>query len=186
MSGIVIIKVSLTVNIVLSPDLLEHEFGKLALSMGGTLAELVDKYARDNKMGYYPALHFFKQNGAINKELLNSAEHVSWLIREWVQREIRTRLREAFSHITFDHIQSIAYSMPKVRPSMPRAQALLTEHFSPDTVRLTIITSSIERSTINLAGYEKLAIHKFRRWLETVFENIEISDAHVLSDQPDT
>lgn len=182
MSGIVVIKVSLTVNVVLSPDTLAQEFGEFSLSMGSTLSEQVDCYVRENKLGYYPALDFFKQNEGIDRKLLDEAEHVSWLICEWVQREVRTRLKEAFSHVQFDQIQSNAYSMPKVRPNMPRALALLTDHFSPDTIRLTIIASSMERSNVNLTGYEKLAIHKFRRWLETIFESIEISDAHVITD----
>jgi len=183
MSGIAIIKVSLTINIVISPDALVQEFGELALGMGPSLAKQVDAYARQNKIGYYPALAFFKENEGVDKQLLDSAEHTSWLICEWVQREIRRQLRETFSNVKFDHIQSVAYSMPKIRPNMPRALTRLTEHFSPDTVRLTLITSSIERSSINLSGYEKLAVHKLRRWLESTFESIEVSDAHVITDQ---
>lgn len=186
MSGIAIIKVSLTVNLVISQDLLAQKFGEPALSMGSALAEQVGNYVRTNKMGYYPALDFFKQNEGIDKKLLDDAEHLSWQVCEWVQREIRARLREAFSNIHFDQIQSVAYSMPKIRPKMPQASDLLTDHFSPDSVRLTMIASSIERSNINLDGYEKLAVHKLRRWLESAFETIEVTDAHVISDQPDT
>lgn len=182
MAGIAIIKVSLTVNTVISTETLVQEFGELALGMGQTLSEQVNRYGRENKLGYYPALDFFKQNQGIDQELLDSAEHISWLICEWTQRQIRLRLREPFSHVQFDQVQSVAYSMPRVRPSMPRALELLSDHFTPDSVRLTVITSSIERSNVNLAGYEKLAVHKFRRWLDPVFESIEISNAHVIGD----
>jgi len=186
MSGIAIIKVSLTVNLVVSADRLNQEFGELALSMGPTLSNQIDTYVREKKLGYYPALDYFKQNKYIDPLLLDSAEHINWMICEWVQRIVRSRLREAFSSITIDHVQSIAFSMPKIRPNMPRALELLTDHYSPDTVRLTIIASSIERSSINLAGYEKLAVHKLRRWLEPEFEAIEVHDAHVLTGQPGT
>lgn len=186
MPGIAIIKVSLTVNIVISPDTLAQEFGELALGMGPALAEQIDSYSRENKLGYYPALDFFKQNDGVDQELLDSAEHISWMVCEWAQRKIRSNLREAFSNVQFDQIQSTAYSMPRIRPNMSRALALLTDHYSPDSVRLTVIVASIERSNINLAGYEKLAVHKFRRWLDSAFETIEFSDAHVITDQPAT
>jgi len=181
MAGIAIIKVSLTVNTVISTETLMQEFGELALGMGPRLSEQVNRYTQENKLGYYPALDFFKQNQGVDQELLDTAEHISWLVCEWAQRQIRLRLREPFSHVQFDQVQSVAYSMPRVRPSMAGAQELLSEHFTPDSVRLTVITSSIERSNINLAGYEKLAVHKFRRWLDTVFESIKISDAHVIN-----
>ena len=158
-----------------------QEFGELALGMGPSLSGQVNRYARENKLGYYPALDFFKQNQGVDQELLDTAEHISWLVCEWAQRQIRLRLREPFSNVQFDQVQSVAYSMPRVRPSAAGAEELLAEHFTPDSVRLTVITSSIERSNINLQGYEKLAVHKFRRWLDPVFESIGISDAHVIN-----
>lgn len=182
MAGVQIIRVGLTFNIVVAMDKLEQEMGKLVLSIGPKLAQQVDILVRKEKLGYYPALDYFKDQVGIDPNLYNAAEHVASLVCDLVRYEIKKQFSEPFSSLEFENVQSVSFSMPRVRPNDGRALESLAEHYSPNVVRLVINTSSIERATTSRENYEKLAAHKAFRWLEGRFDSVEITDARVLPD----
>lgn len=179
-AGIQVIRVSLTVTVTLSPAALRREMGDMVPAIGPNLARQVDAWVRRERLGYYPALDFFRDGEAVEPELLAAAEHVSWLVCEHVRKKIRTQLREPFSNVRFEKIQSLAYSMPRVRPQEPGALETLADHYTPGSVRLVLTASSIERGNLPRDGYEHRAAVKVRRWLEEVFSGVDISDTRVL------
>lgn len=183
MGSIQIIRVSLTLNVVVAMDKLEQEMGKLVLSIGPNLAQQVDMLVRKEALGYYPALDYFKDQVGIDPNLYNAAEHVASLVCDLVRYEIKKQLREPFSNMEFETVQSVSFSMPRVRPNDNQALEALASHYSPNAVRLVINTSSIERASTSTEAYEKLAAHKAYRWLGDRFDSLEITDARVLPEE---
>ena len=182
MATIEFIRVSFNVTVTVPMDQLRHEMGELVSSIGPGLAEAIGKYEVEHQLGYFPALQYFHDQEALDPNLLSAAEHVATMVGELVRHHIRTQLREAFSSVEFEKLQCVAFSMPRVRPSDDNALEALARHYSPNVVRINLITSSIERSGINHQGYERLAAHKLKRWLDEEFEAVEIGDAHIIEE----
>lgn len=180
MSTVEIMRVSLTLTIDLSMDQLQQEMGELVTAIGPNLARQVEAYVRKEKLGYYPALDFFNDRVGIDPNLLSASEHIASMVCDLVRYKMKIQLREPFSNTQFEKFQSLAYSMPRVLPSDPDATDKLTRHYSPNRVRVTLSTSSIEKSGSNKEGYQKLVVHKAYRWLEDKFDAVEISDARIL------
>lgn len=180
MAGIQILKTAVTLTVTVSLETLRQEMGEPVVAIGPALASEIDQHVRDNKLGYYPALDFFIHNQAVEPELVAAAEHVAAMVAEMARRTIQVRLREPFSHIRFEHIQPLAMTMPRVRPGDANAMALLSEHMSPNHIRMTVIASSIEKAGINTEDYEKLVAHKMRNWLEPEFEAVQLTEYHQL------
>ena len=178
MAGIQILRTNLTLTVTLPLELLRREMGEPVVAIGPSLASKIDQYVRDNKLGYYPALDYFIHNEALDPDLMAAVEHVAAMVAEMAKRKVRVRLREPFSNIQFSHIQSVAMTLPRVRPNDSNALSALTEHYSPNRVRMTVVTSSIEKAGINVQDYEKLAAHKMRNWLEPEFEVVELTEYH--------
>ncbi|MDH5648572.1 MAG: hypothetical protein OEY67_02860 [Gammaproteobacteria bacterium] len=180
MPAIEIIRVSLTLTVQVAMEQLRQEMGELVTAVGPNLALQVDAFTREEKLGYYPALDYFNNRPGIDPNLLSTSEHIASLVCDYVRYQMRIQLREPFSHIKFDKIQSLAFSMPRVLPSDRNALEKLTEHYSPNRVRAIINASSIEKASTNTEGYERLVVHKAQRWLEKRFEAVHISDARKL------
>ena len=158
--------------------------GELVLAMGPNLAQQVHAYVEHNKLGYYPALDYFRQQQqGIDPHLLAAAEHVSLLVQQLIKQQLKQLLREPFSHVRVDSVQALCFALPRVRPQDPDAMAALAEHYSPYRLRLGLTLSSLEkRGTVTHQGYEKLVRHKLKRWLEADFEAIDIVDARLTQD----
>lgn len=181
MPTIEVVRVSVTLRVRLAQKMLQEQMGDLVLAMGPNLAQQVHAAVQQEKLGYYPALDYFIQQGhGIDADLLSAAQHVAWLVNEFVRRKITVTLREPFSNIRFESTQPLSFSMPRVRPSDANALDALARHYAPYGVRLNLIASSIEKAGGNRDGYEKLVTHKIMRWLKDEFESVEISDARVL------
>lgn len=180
MAAIEIIRVSFNLTVSVPMEQLQHEMGELVSNIGPSLAEQVQLYVDTEKLGYYPPLQYLQDQEALDPNLLSAAEHIATMVGELVRHHIRTQLREAFSNVEFEKIQCVAFSMPRVRPTDSDAFDALARHYSPNVVRLNLITASIERGGINRQGYERLAAHKLKRWLDEEFETVEIGDARVI------
>ena len=180
MPSVEIVRVSMSLSVQVAEDTLTEQMGELVLALGPNLAEQVNAYVRRERLGYYPALEYFNRQGeAIDADLLSAAEHVAWLVGEFVRRQIKTRLREPFSNVRFEKTQPVSFSLPRVRPSDRNALESLARHYSPYTVRLNMTLSSVERVGGNREGYERLARHKVMRWLEDGFQTVKIHDARL-------
>lgn len=120
----------------LSPQELDTQFGDLALHMGPSLAEQVLRAVEEQKLGYVPALDFFADGTALERQLYDSARHLYRMVATVVTQTVRADLREILGAVEIDSAQPVAETLPRVRPGEPGARQQLARHYSPQTVRL--------------------------------------------------
>lgn len=173
------IKLAIHFTVRLTEDSMQRHMSASPYVVGEELARQISGYARDHELGYYPAIDFFQQNGGIEKDLLDAAGNISWLVTNMVREEVRIRLRSVFSSIKFESLQTRAYTMPGIRPGQNNAYQLLVDHYTPDQVRVNIIASLI-RKRESTHEAELLARHQVCRWLKNRFENLEITNVQAI------
>jgi len=147
--------------------------------VGEELADQVIHFVQQRGLGYYPALDFFHQQGGVEPDLLDAAGHMSWFVCKMVREEVQRKLRPVFSSIVFDSLQTLAFTLPAVRPHQLNARHALVGHYTPDTVKVVFTVAGFQRQ----AGDEALvkwARHVVYRWLKDSFHNLEITSAHLL------
>ena len=156
--------------------------GHLAASpyiVGEELAQQISQYVSENRLGYYPAIDFFQENGAIEQDLLDAIGSISWLLTNLVRDEVRVRLRAAFSSIRFESLQTQAFTMPGIRPGQNNGFQLLTEHYTPDQVKVNIVASLVRKKESQYEA-EQMAKHLVCRWLKNSFESLEITNVKAI------
>jgi len=162
-----------------SPEVLERQSAASPAAVGAELAEAVDGYARREGLGYFPALSYFKEVGGVDATLLEAADHLAWLAGELVQEEVRRRLRQVFSRVEVESLQPVAFTMPPVRPSQGDALAQLTRHYTPDTLKLGLLLTSLQKQTVPL-GMEQFVRRTLWRWLRERFAAMDIASARLV------
>ena len=145
--------------------------------VGGELAKQVMEYAREQKLGYYPALDFFRSQGGVDAELLDAAESIGWLACNLAREEVTRKTRPVFSSVSFLAVQSLAYTMPTVRPGQPNVYTRLAEHYTPNGVKLDLDVSLIQKQPAD-EGIERFSRQVVSRWLKHSFKTLEVS-AHL-------
>ena len=149
--------------------------------IGQTLAQIASEYEKENKTGYYPAIEFFKTQDNVDPDLITSAEQVAWLVSKLARETIQLKLRPIFSSVHFQSIQTLAFSLPKVRPNNKDALEKLTRHYTPDTVKIELILTMMRRdSEAEDDRAEPYARKMMFRWLEPEFETIEVKNSKAL------
>jgi len=148
--------------------------------VGEALAEQVRRYVQRQQLGYYPALDFFRDlPEALDPQLLDAAEHIAWFTCNMARDEVRRKLRPVFSSLNFESIQSLAFTLPPVRPNQPNAPADLVRHYTPDTAKMALVASSFQKTEMPEA-LSKWASHLAFRWLKESFESVQITSARPL------
>ncbi|MFP5507229.1 MAG: hypothetical protein ACLGH6_13620 [Gammaproteobacteria bacterium] len=148
--------------------------------VGEALAEQVIAYAQREHLGYYPALDYFKDHaGAVDGDLLDAADHIAWFACNQARAEIQRKLRPVFSSLSVQSIQSLAFTMPGVRPNQPNARHELARHYTPDRAKLVLLVNAFQKSAQEEA-MAKWASHLAYRWLKDSFANIQVTSAQAL------
>jgi len=174
-------KVLVILNVRLKAEALQQYLPCSANIIGQTLASIADEYEKENKTGYYPAIDFFKTRDNVDPDLIASAEQVAWLVSKLARETIQSKLRPIFSSVQFQSIQTLAFSLPKVRPNQADAIAQLAKHYTPDSVKIELILSMMRRdSEAEDDRAEPYARKMMFRWLEVEFETVEISSSKAL------
>jgi hypothetical protein len=174
-------KVLVTIDVQLKEHDLQPYLPRSANVIGQTLADIADEYARENKTCYYPAIDFFKTQEKVDPDLITSAEQVAWLVSKLARETIQLKLRPVFSSVQFQSIQTLAFSMPKVRPSQVDAKQQLAKHYTPDKVKIELIVTMMRRdSEAQDNRAEPYARKMMFRWLESAFESIEVTSSKAL------
>jgi hypothetical protein len=146
--------------------------------VGTELAQTIDAYVREHQLGYYPALEFFRDVDAIDQDLIDSAEHIAWLVSKLAREEIQTRLRPIFATVKFDSIQTVAFTLPPVRPQQKDALEHLTWHYTPDTIKIELLLSMLRKDTDTAERkVETYARKMIYRWLRDKFDYVEITSS---------
>ena len=179
MSQLHISKIHVTLIVNVPDELLERYLPSSAEVVGEALTEQILALVKKDKLGYFPALDFASKQGAIDEQLLESAETISWFSAKLVREEVQKKLRPFFSTISFQSVQNQAFSMPSVRPNQINAYQLLLEHYSPNSVKLDVICSVLKKQQ-QPEGLSNWAKQLFKRNLEDSFDDFEVAQAIVI------
>lgn len=172
-------RVALTFNVTVPEKVLEKHIAASPQVVGAELARQVIAYETAHKLGYYPALDYFQQQGGIERELLDALDNIAWVVTSMVRNEIRIRMRPVFSKLQFENLQIQAYAMPAVRPGNPNALALLAQHYSATSVKVSLIATLIQKLADPEAA-ARMAEGMIYRWLKEHFSHIEVTSSHTL------
>jgi len=169
-------KILLTLDVRLkTTDLLPYLPCSIA-TIGDALAEVAVQYETKNKAAYYPAIDFFKTCDDVDPQLIESAEQASWMVAKLARETIQKKLRPIFSSVQFLSIQTLAFSLPKIRPGQVDAREKLIDHYTPDTVKIELVLTMMRHDSDCIDGRaEPYARKMIFRWLEPEFENITIT-----------
>ena len=174
-------KVLVTIDVQLKPDVLHQYLPCSANVIGKALANIADQYQQESRTGYYPAIDFFKSLDGVDPDLVTSAEQVAWLVSKLARETIQSRLRPIFSSVSFQSIQTLAFSMPRVRPNQKDAIEQLARHYTPDSVKIELVLTMMRRdSDVDDNRAEPYARKMMFRWLESEFETIEVTNSKAL------
>ena len=173
------IKLAINFKVRLGEEAMQRHMSASPYVVGEELASQISHYAQQQELGYYPAIDFFLHNGGIEKDLLDAAGNISWLITNLVREEVRIRLRPVFSTLKFESLQTHAYTMPGVRPGQNNAHQLLVDHYTPDQVKVNIIATMVQKK-LSLGEAEQMARHQVCRWLKNRFDALEITNVQVI------
>ena len=174
-------KVLIIIDVQLKAETLQQYLPCSADIIGKTLADIADEYQRNNKTGYYPAIDFFKTLDTVDPDLITSAEQLSWLVSKLARETVQSKLRPIFSSVTLQSIQTLAFSLPKVRPNKADAVEQLSKHYTPDTVKIELVLTMMRRdSEADDDRAEPYARKMMFRWLESAFEIVTITSSRAL------
>ena len=174
-------KVLIIIDVQLKAETLQQYLPCSANIIGSTLADIADEYQKKNKTGYYPAIDFFKTLDTVDPDLIASAEQVSWLVSKLARETVHSKLRPVFSSVTLQSIQTLAFSLPKVRPNKTDAVEQLSRHYTPDTVKMELVLTMMRRdSEADDDRAEPYARKMMFRWLESAFEIVTITSSRTL------
>lgn len=174
-------RIAISLQIKISAEAIEQHSVASPYIVGEELARQVAAYVQHERLGYYPALEYFRTVEAIEPDLLNAAESISWLVCGLVQQELKARLRAVFSNLKIESIQTVAYTMPAIKPGSSNALHDLAQHYTPDLVRIILVASSIHRHDNDPEVAMKLARHQICRWLKDRFSSLEITSMRCLT-----
>jgi hypothetical protein len=157
----------------------ERHSGFRPQSIAQQLADQLDAYARRESLGYYPALDFARERGAVDERLLAALDQLTWLATSLAGEELRARLRPVFASVQVRSMQALAYSMPQVRPGQADAAAQLARHLAANRVRFELLLTLLRRNA-DSQGLERYIGRATRRHLDEAFDTIDIANISVL------
>jgi hypothetical protein len=176
-----IAKIALTIKAKLPLQALQQHFPAPVETLGEQLAQQVMDYVREQSLGYFPALEYFQEQGGIEDYLLDATAQMSLLTVTMTKQEVSRVLQPVFSSVQVGTVQSLAYTMPSIRPSHPQAGKLLAEHYLPDKVKFETVVTLLQKTKPE-PGIEKAARQIALRWLDEIFPEIEVTSARLLQE----
>ena len=123
-------QISLILRLTVPEEILQGQLNSSPAKVGEELASAIDHYSREHKLGYYPAIEFFRQVPEIDQSLIENAEQLAWTVSKVAREEVQSRLRPIFSSVKFQSVQTEAFALPSVRPDHPAALEQLVNHLS--------------------------------------------------------
>ncbi|MHB1240219.1 MAG: hypothetical protein ACYC18_06925 [Gammaproteobacteria bacterium] len=172
-------KILLTLVVKVPHSVMDRHLPASPEVVGEELARQVHAYVQRQDLGYYPALEFLQKQEAVDSDLLAAADTIAWFVSGAAREEVRRKLRPVFSNVTFQSVQSLAFTLPGVRPGNLNALRDLAEHYALDTVKLTITVSSFQTRD-DPEATRKWARHLLWRWLRDSFDSLEVTSAQLI------
>lgn len=180
-----IVPVALTVQVTLATQRLEALLSAAERSLGQLLAARVQAIVTAQHLGYYPALDFFEGHPDMDPELIVTAKTLAAQIRKRVKREVQTHLWPVFSSVRIERATTLAFTLPRMTPAQPDALARLAQHYFPNTVRLELVLTTLDKQH-RLEAAEESSASKVVRNLRDVFESVQVSATRRLGSQADS
>jgi hypothetical protein len=165
--------------VTLHPETFARRAGASPAAVGQALARVVDAAVRREGLGYYPALGYFREVGGVEESLLEAVASLAWLATEMAEDEVRRRLRQVFSRVDVESTQPVAFTLPPVRPSQEEALARLARHYTPDTLKVALRLTSLQKQQAPV-GMEQFVRRTLWRWLRERFAALDIASARLL------
>ena len=131
-------KITLSIDLKVMHSIIEQHIAASPYVVGVELARQIDQYAREQKLGYYPALDYFQGKNIIDSDLYNTAESIAWLLDNLAQQTLDKYLRPLFENLQIDSSHVHMFILPHVRPSQNNSIHSLTAHLTPDHVRIAL------------------------------------------------
>jgi hypothetical protein len=148
-------------------------------TVGRELARQVDQAVRRENLGYYPALGYFEVQGGVERELLDTARDLAGLATELVREDAAQHLRQAFAQVEVERLQALALTLPSARPGQSEALSLLARHYTPDTVRVAMVLTSIQRRPAR-EGMDLFVRRTLFRWLRDRYAEVRVASVCLL------
>jgi hypothetical protein len=181
-SGLHVTRVELSIKVAVPIALLQKHLPAPIDKLGEQLANEVHKQVMQHKLGYYPALDYFKDQQTFPAYLLDAVDEVCTLATNIVTSKINDVLVPIFSNVKINNIQCMAYALPGVRPGKPNAMTTLAEHYTPNVLKMELQVSVLQKQP-RQEGFEKYADNTVYRWLSEIFDSVEIASAQLLKDK---
>jgi len=167
-----------TVRVKLAEEVVLQHSPSSPVVIGNELSRQIHDYVVQHEMGYYPALDYFANElsgqAGLDPDLIDATESMSWLVCRLVRNEFQSKLRQVFSSVKFQTVQTIAYTMPAVRFGTANAIHNLALHYTPLGVKLELVISRISKGQGD-DGIEEFIDNAIQQWLKDSFESIEVS-----------
>lgn len=174
-------RVAVTLDVKVPQQALEKHIPASPYVVGEEIAEQTNNYVLKTSLGYYPALDFLKQQEALDKDLVDTIENISWFVSNLVREELTIRLRPAFSNIRFENISLHAFKMPSVRPGHNNALHLLASHYTPNRAHVSLTVTSIKKYDDAITA-ERMTKNMIYRWLNDHMASLNITSVHYIED----
>lgn len=172
--GLGIARVALTLQVVIAPDKLDALLTEADKTLGTRLAERVDAWVREQKLGYYPAIDFLADQGVIPETDLEALRALAATVRKRVKREVQTHLWPVFSSVHIERAKTLAFQLPRIIPGKPHAREELARHYFPNGVRLELLLASLDKHS-RLEEVATFSEQKVLRNLRDAFEVVSVS-----------
>ena len=174
-------KVATTLDLRINHHDLEKDLPASPHVVAEEIAEQAIIYEEDNKLGYYPAIEFLKQQNAIDEDLVKAIENIAWFVSNLIREEINRRLSPAFSSVEFEKIQLHAFKMPTARPHNKNARHDLVSHYTPDHAHVSLKLTSIKHYDDPVTA-ERMTKNLVHRWLNDHVDGLEITSTSYIED----
>lgn len=174
-----IARVALTGRATVADTILKQFFSSPVSELGALLARQIHDFVIEQQLGYYPPLDYVQEQQAVDEYLLDAVTEVSQVAMDVARREIETSLQPVFSSVTIESLQSVVYTMPKVRVGQPDALDALSSHYTPNRVKFDLSVTLIQKQE-KKTGLEKMVEGMVQRWLSDAFEEIETGAARLV------
>lgn len=143
MTKIPIQPVVLSITLGVDSEDLERHLAASPRVVGAELALQVDDCVNRHRLGYYPALAYFKEEGVkewacIEPDLLQAEDDIAWFMTNWMREEVQRLLRPLFNRLRFESVQATAYTLPPARPRHPQGVKELARHYTVDQAKVLL------------------------------------------------
>jgi hypothetical protein len=168
--------VVLGLTVTIPDQAVELNLGYLPWLLGDSLAAQVDGEVRRARLGYYPAVDFFRRPASgVDPALLPLLDEVARFAVEYARRELRRTLARAFPLFRIPQARCTAYTLPRARPGRPQSVAELGKHYAPSRVKLELILGPVDK--IPMCRPEEQVRSQVEQWASGAFVRLEINRA---------